>query len=78
METETPLKSPKFEIGDKVASVIEPFFLGQVIDVDNRYNGFWRYEITFFVEGEPKTAKLFEFELAPAQETQAGFNNNKD
>jgi len=75
METET---SPKFKIGDKVTSVIEPSFLGQVFDVDNRYNGFWRYEITFFVEGEPKTARFFEFELAPAQKMRVGFNNNKD
>jgi len=68
---------PKFKIGDKVTSVINPHFLGQVIGVTSRVDGVY-YIITYFKDDEPLTVTMYDFELEPVAKNGVGFQNGKD
>jgi len=55
----------KFKPGDKVTSVLDPNFLGQVTTLVWGEKGIM-YWVSYFKEGELLSASMFEFELEPA------------
>ena len=56
---------PKFKIGDKVVSVLNRDFTGQVITVVQHQFGYV-YVVTHFKDNEPMSANMYDFELEPA------------
>lgn len=65
----------KFKIGDKVTSVINPHFLGQIIGITERVCGNY-YTITYFKDDEPLMVTMYEFELElVAENGKIGFQN---
>lgn len=56
------MNKAKFNIGDKVKSVINPNFLGQVIAITQRESQY-SYGVTYFKEDEPMTCTMYGFEI---------------
>ncbi len=54
--------TPKFKIRDKVTSVLDTTFLGQVIAVTER-EGHYSYIVTFFKDSDPLTTTMYGFEI---------------
>ena len=70
--------SPKFEIRDKVTSVLCPTFLGQIIAITERTNHY-SYIVTFFKDDEPMTTTMYEFEIELSPENGGlGFGKDKE
>jgi len=61
------MRRPKFKIRDKVTSVINPKFLGQVLAITQR-EGQYAYTVTYFKEDEPMTTTMYGFEIEPVAE----------
>jgi hypothetical protein len=58
---------PKFKTGDKVTSVLNPDFLGQVTSIISGDSGSL-YCVSYFKDGELLSASMLGFELEPASE----------
>jgi hypothetical protein len=69
-------KVSKFSIGDKVTSVINPLFLGQIVSITDSLQGHY-YTICYFDGGVSNTTNMSDFEIAPAVENgKIGFQNS--
>jgi len=71
---------PKFEIGDKVTSAINPDFLGQIqITAIVLHRDGILYTVAYFKDDEQFTSNMFEFELLPAPSNNSlGFKKTSD
>jgi len=58
---------PKYKPGDKVTSVINPAFLGQVVSITLGERG-PMYEIEYFKDGELLYTNMFGFSLEPVSD----------
>lgn len=60
-------KKPKYKIGQRVTSAINPNFLGFVIAVTER-EGQYTYTVSYFKEDEPMTCVMYGFEIKAVDE----------
>lgn len=69
--------TPRFKIRDKVTSVLDSTFLGQVVSIVLEECGV-TYRVSYFKDGDPLTTNMFEFEIEMLSENGSLGFNKKD
>jgi hypothetical protein len=65
----------KFKIGDKITSVIQPAFLGQITAI-SQYKNMKTYTVSHFIGDEPRVTTMYEFEITDIEKEPLGFKKN--